>query len=75
MCNIRFGAQHFGILPTDITRGFIAVFEQTRIYVGFEVLTMVVMKSTIFWDITPCSPLNVNRRFRETYLLILRVEE
>jgi hypothetical protein len=24
-------------------------------YVGFEVLTAVVMKSTIFWDITPCS--------------------
>jgi hypothetical protein len=29
----------------------------------FEVLTPVVMKSTIFWDITPCSPLKVNRRF------------
>jgi hypothetical protein len=29
-------------------------------YVGFEVLTAVVMKSTIFWDITPCSPLKVN---------------
>jgi hypothetical protein len=28
--------------------------------VGFEVLTAVVMKSTIFWDITPCSPLRVN---------------
>jgi hypothetical protein len=27
-------------------------------YVGFEVLTAAVMKSTIFWDITPpCSPL------------------
>jgi hypothetical protein len=32
--------------------------------VGFEVLTAVVMKSTIFWDITPCSPLKVNWRFR-----------
>jgi hypothetical protein len=30
-------------------------------YVGFEVLTAVVMKNTIFWDITPCSPLSVNR--------------
>jgi hypothetical protein len=28
--------------------------------VGFEVLTVVVTKSTIFWDITPCSPLKVN---------------
>jgi hypothetical protein len=33
------------------------------IIVGFEVLTAVVMKSTIFWDIKPCSPLSVNRRF------------
>jgi hypothetical protein len=28
--------------------------------VGFEVLTTVVMKNTIFWDITPCSLLKVN---------------
>jgi hypothetical protein len=27
--------------------------------VGFEVLKAVVMKSTIFWNITPCSPLSV----------------
>jgi hypothetical protein len=25
------------------------------------------MKSTYFWDITPCSPLRVNRRFGGTY--------
>jgi hypothetical protein len=37
--------------------------------VGFEVHTAVVMKSTHFWDITPCSPLKVNRRFRGTYRL------
>jgi hypothetical protein len=40
--------------------------------VGFEVLTVVVMKSTIFWDITPCSPLSVNRRFGGTYCLHLQ---
>jgi hypothetical protein len=40
-------------------------------YIGFEVLTAVVMKSTIFWDITPCSPLKVNRRFGGTYRLNL----
>jgi hypothetical protein len=28
--------------------------------VGFEVLTAVAMKSSIFWDITPCSVLKVN---------------
>jgi hypothetical protein len=36
-------------------------------YVGFEVLTAMVMKRTIFWGITPCSPLSVNRRFGGTY--------
>jgi hypothetical protein len=40
--------------------------------VGFEVLTAVVMKSTIFWNITPCSPLSVNRRFGGTYRLHLQ---
>jgi hypothetical protein len=30
---------------------------------GSEVLTVVVVKSSIFWDITPCSALKVNRRF------------
>jgi hypothetical protein len=29
--------------------------------VGFEILTAVVMKSSIFRDITLCSPLRVNR--------------
>jgi hypothetical protein len=28
--------------------------DNTLLYVGSEVLTAVVMKSTIFWDITPC---------------------
>jgi hypothetical protein len=31
-----------------------------------KTLTPVVMKSPIFWDITPCSPLKVNRRFEAT---------
>jgi hypothetical protein len=29
--------------------------------VGFEVLTAVVMKTSMFWDITTCSPLKANR--------------
>jgi hypothetical protein len=40
--------------------------------VGFRVLTAVVMKSSIFWDITPCSPLKVNRRFGGTCRLHLQ---
>jgi hypothetical protein len=39
--------------------------------VGFEVLTAVVIKSSVFWDITPYSLLKVNRRFRGTYRLDL----
>jgi hypothetical protein len=40
--------------------------------VGFEVLTVVIMKSIIFWDITPYSTLSVNRCFGGTYRLHLQ---
>jgi hypothetical protein len=30
------------------------------------------MKSTIFWDVTPCSLLSFNRRFGGTYRLHLQ---
>jgi hypothetical protein len=40
--------------------------------VGFQVFTAVVMKSIIFWDITRCSPLSLNRRFGGTYRLHLQ---
>jgi hypothetical protein len=40
--------------------------------VGSEVLTAVVMKTSVFWDITPCSPLKVNGRFGGTYRLHLQ---
>jgi hypothetical protein len=33
---------------------------------NFTVLAAVVMKSCIFWDITPCSPLKIKRRFGGT---------
>jgi hypothetical protein len=40
----------------------IALGEEYRLrnYAGFEVVAPVVMKITIFWNITPCSPLKVN---------------
>jgi hypothetical protein len=40
--------------------------------VGSEVCTAVVMKSIIFWDVTPCSLLSCNRRFGGTYRLRLQ---
>jgi hypothetical protein len=41
----------------------------------FEVLTAVVVNNTIFWDITPCSPLRVDRRFGGTYRLHVQGRE
>jgi hypothetical protein len=38
---------------------------QNKKYAGFEVLTEVLMKSSIFWDITPCSPLKLNSLLRK----------
>jgi hypothetical protein len=35
-------------------------------FVGFLVLTTVVMKSSVFWNITRCSPLKFSRRFGGT---------
>jgi hypothetical protein len=42
--------------------------KKINIYVGLEVLTAVVMKVVIFWDITPCSPCMI-QRFERTYQL------
>jgi hypothetical protein len=33
-------------------------------YVRFQVLTAVSMKYRVFWDILPCSQIDVDRRFR-----------
>jgi hypothetical protein len=43
-------------------------------YVGFQVLTAVIMKSIIFWDITPCSPLKVTDVSGEHVAYIFRVK-
>jgi hypothetical protein len=49
------------------------LFSQTALTdVGFEVLTAVVMKSFILWDITPYSPFKVNQPFGGTSLLHLQ---
>jgi hypothetical protein len=40
-----------------------------RVYVRIFILTAMVMKSSVFCDITPCSPLNVNRCFGGTWRL------
>jgi hypothetical protein len=37
-----------------------AYIEEINNFIEFEVFTAVVMKSIIFWDMTPCSPLSCN---------------
>jgi hypothetical protein len=39
---------------------------------GFEALTVVVVKSSVFWDMRPYSPFSANGRFRGSYLLSLQ---
>jgi hypothetical protein len=41
-------------------------------YIRFEVLTAVVMNSSILWDVIPCNPLKVNERFGSTRHLHLQ---
>jgi hypothetical protein len=51
------------------TQGHKAVFPVRFEYAGFEVLTAVVMKGSIFWDKTPRSSLKFNGSFGGTYYL------
>jgi hypothetical protein len=48
------------------------VFNFSRCYVRSEVLTAVFTRSSVFWDITPCSPLKVNQCFGRTCRLHLQ---
>jgi hypothetical protein len=41
-------------------------------FLGFELLTEVVMKNIFFWNMTPCFLLSYNRRFGGTYRLHLQ---
>jgi hypothetical protein len=47
----------------------------SRLHVGFEALTAVIIKSSIFCDFASCSPLKVNLRFGGTCRLHLKFEE
>jgi hypothetical protein len=42
---------------------------------GFEIFTVVVRKSSVFWDITLCILLKVNGLLEEHGMFIFRVEE
>jgi hypothetical protein len=42
---------------------------------GSEVLIVVAMKSSTFWNITPCSPVKVNQHFEGTIASTFTVQE
>jgi hypothetical protein len=44
-------------------------------FVGFEVLTAMIMESAILGDTTACSSLKANRRFGETFRLLLHARK
>jgi hypothetical protein len=43
-------------------------------FLGSEILTLTAVKSSIFWNIIPCSSLQVNRSFGGTYRLHLQIQ-
>jgi hypothetical protein len=43
--------------------------------VRFQVLMAVSMKFRVFWDVAPCSQVDVDRRFRGAYCLHLQGDE
>jgi hypothetical protein len=71
----------FQLLPLFILTFYLTtLFQLQNLYgvewdwniIRFEVLTGVIMKGIIFWDMTPCSYLSVNRRFGEKHRLHLQ---
>jgi hypothetical protein len=48
---------------------------ENKHYVRFEILTASATKSTIFWDVTPCSLVEVYKCSRQTHCLILRAKQ
>jgi hypothetical protein len=55
-----------------VTRRTVERNEETE---GFCIKNEIFLKSSIFWNILPCSPLNVNRLSEEHITSILRAEE
>jgi hypothetical protein len=43
--------------------------EEETLYVRFQVFMAVSMKMTVFWNVAPCSLVEIDRRFRGAYYL------
>jgi hypothetical protein len=44
-------------------------------FIGFEVPIAVTMKSTIVWNLTPCSLVEAHQHFGGTWRLLFEIEE
>jgi hypothetical protein len=64
-------------VPTGTRAGITGVRHGTSLntipLARFAIRTAVVMKSAVFWDITPCSPLKAYRRFGVLYRMHLQI--
>jgi hypothetical protein len=55
--------RHKGNFESEMLKRGMSIYMMTGLnYIGFEVLTAVVIKSTVFWGIPPCSLLKTFRR-------------
>jgi hypothetical protein len=54
-------------MHTSTRNEYIKLTGQSKVSVGFEALIAAVMKSNVFWDITPYSPLKVKDVSEEHY--------
>jgi hypothetical protein len=50
---------------SPVIRGSQVIYAITKFLVGFEVLTAVSMKMTVFWVVAQCSLVEVYQRFRD----------
>jgi hypothetical protein len=58
-------------LPVLVMQVLTIPYQNIIFVVGYEVVTVVIVKNSIFWNITPCSQLNVSRCFGGTCRLHL----
>jgi hypothetical protein len=49
--------------------------KQINNYVRFQVLTAASVKFRVFWDVAPCSHIEVDRRFRALMMEAVRTSE
>jgi hypothetical protein len=59
-------------VPSGLSLTPLRIKKKKSVYAGYEVLTAVLVKSSIFWIITPCNPLEINRCFGEIYCVRLQ---